>query len=657
MQDYDIKISELNRITPNPPFTEDFFPLVHSQSMTTYKATLQDIGSLMTHSIYADTASYVNSAVIATVSSSISASYAKTASYAISASHALIADSASWYPSQVFQPSSLYASRSHDAYYATHALDVDTHGPQYNFPYWTGNTPGLGNGNLRTDSPLVFYPYGGTDSGLLTVDSASTNLISYYPYPNHRPDFQAWRFNDRANVAWGFANNWGIQTAWPIISHTFNGTDQRDWYFVTSSTPHVGFDPDLQVTNSYFSGSAGDASSGSFYTIPEAPGALASIFNGKWVRFVSNGGNPAFGEDSYAGGKATADHSAMGEVWGLPDQIMKGLISIQLQTGYSNTWNQVDLWVHVGDWAGNQSATVLHVNNYGYQHIRAFRLSGKAGGLTDPLFSIDMLIDGIWGIGDGGGQGEGSITIKAQSWQGIRFLKWLNVDPWPFQNTGSNDITKDETQLIFPAAPGYYSNSPTSMNYYVQGKNVVICPTYNQITQSGLAVPANASPYPLSVSGSINASTAYYCNNSMGLTTTTTAANNLQFKGGILTGTTPTTIRGGPTFINGINILHLAWSGYPAQGIGAGSYTYSATLPPGTTAILVSVQVSYLGTIYQSPGSLTVNSYPLLAWGAQYDSNGYTAGGQGCVPVYNGQIVMNVSADVQSLDAYLIGYY
>ena len=492
---------------------------------------------MMTHSIYADTSSYNPSSISASHALyADSASYAISCSHAISASHALSADSASYYPQQQFQVSCSWASRSLQSWYATRSIDVDTHGPAYNFPYWTGNTPGLGNGNLRTDSPLVFYPYGGTDSGLLTVDSASTNQEYYFPYPIHRPDFKAWRFNDRANVAWGFANNWGIQTAWPIISHTFNGTDQRDWHFTTSSNPHFGFDPHLQVTNSYFSGSAGDSSSGSFYTIPEAPGALASIFNGKWVRFVSNGGNPAFGGDSYAGGKATADHSAMGEVWANADQIMKGLISIQLQTRYSNTWNQVDLWVHAGDWAGNQSATVLHVNNYGYQHIRAFRLSGKGGGLTDPLFSIDMLIDGIWGIGDGGRQGEESITIKAQSWQGIRFLKWLNIDPWPFENTGSNDLSQDGTQLIFPAAPGFYTNTPKALNYHIHGQNVMIWPTPNNITQSGLAVPLTVNSRSLFVSGGINTNTNYYCDNNMGITTKVLANTNvnLYFSGGIL---------------------------------------------------------------------------------------------------------------------------
>ena len=307
-QEYNIKISELDPFT-SPRRTEDFFPLVDSSSMTTYRATIQDIGLLMTQSL---SASYVpGTAVIGTVQFSTSASWASSsisASWAKSASHALLSDSASWYPPQQFPASSSWASRSLQTWYATRSLDVDTHGPQYNFPYWTSNTPGAGNGNLNPDSPLVYYPYLG-DIGLLTVDSASTNLISSYPYPVTRPDFQMWQFGDRANVPWGFVPSVGIQSIWPITSQTFVGTDQRDWYFTTSSTPHAGDDPYLQITNSYFSGSAGDSTSGSFYTIPNAPGALASIFNGKWVRISARSAYPANIPNPLP------SHAAMGEMW------------------------------------------------------------------------------------------------------------------------------------------------------------------------------------------------------------------------------------------------------------------------------------------------------------------------------------------------------
>ena len=531
MQEYNIKISELDAFpsVSDTPHTEDFFPMVNSSSMTTYRTTIQDIGMLITRSIYADTSSYLTNYAptisASYASASMSASYAVSSSYAISASHANLADSASYYPPQNQTISASWASRSLQSWYATHSMDVDTHGVPYNFPYWTSNTPGTGNGNLQMDSPLVYYPVSG-DAGLLAVDSASTMLTSYRPYPLHRPDFQVWQYRDGANVAYvNDTNNIGIQSFWPITSQTFVGTDQRQWSFSSASN----FTP---YTNSYYSGSAGDASSGSFYTIPLAVGALASVFNGKWVRFVSLGDNQNNGGDSDPG-TVIADHASMGEATFIPGEIMKGLISLQAYTWDTSesergAWSQIDLWVHCGAQGnGNPSATVLHVHNQG-QIIRAFRITGVYGGGPDPTFAIDMLIDGLH-------QHERQLTVFAQSWQGIRFLKWLNVDPWPVVNTGSNDIRQDSTQLIFPAAPGYYSNAPKALNYYIQGKSVVIWPNPNEITQSGLAVPALAITHSLFVSGGINTNTAYYCNNSQGLSTRVTyGTTNLYFSGGIL---------------------------------------------------------------------------------------------------------------------------
>jgi hypothetical protein len=234
----------------------------------------------------------------------------------------------------------------------------------------------------------------------------------------------------------------------------------------------------------------------------------------------------------------------MGEMWSNEDQIMKGLISIQVGTtlgsGGSNAWNQVDFYVHQNQWGGGISATVLHANTYGPQLIRAIRLHTAAPN-HDPSMCIDVLIDGLYSGGEAPGYlGEPVMSVKAQSWQGIRFLKWLNVDPWPFQDTGSNDITQDSTQLIFPAAPGFYSNVSKAMNYYVQGKNVVIWPNANQLTQSGASILAQASTQSLFVSGNINTNTAYCCDNNVGLTTQVVyGTNNLYFSGGILIGKYP----------------------------------------------------------------------------------------------------------------------
>ena len=432
--EYNIKISQLDPF-PSSPRTEDFFPLVESSSMTTYRATLQDIGMLATHSIYADTASMSPYSQVALSASWASHSYssdvsvsASWASASISASYAFTASWALNIPTVV---STSWASRSLQGWYSTHSLDVDTFGAQLNFPYWTSQTPGNGNANLAQESPLVFYPYP-VDFGLVTFDSASTNLSYIYPYPNHRPDWQQWWFGDRANVPWGQAGNSGIQTLWPITSHTFIGTDQHDWLYNTSSNPGPF------ISNSYFSGSPGDATSGSFYSIHDAPGSLASIFNGKWVRLAAQSQNHMFAGDEFPGGHPLADRAAMGEYWQNEDYRMFGLVSLQLTTPFelpagSNAWNQVDFYVHQGQWGGGISVTVLHVNQYGPQLIRAIRLHTSKPD-TDPSMCIDILIDGLYKGGEyDGGLGEPQLNIKAQSWQGIRFLKWVNVDPWPFQ--------------------------------------------------------------------------------------------------------------------------------------------------------------------------------------------------------------------------------
>ena len=553
MPEYNIKISELDSFpsASDPLRTEDFFPLVNSSSMTTYRTTIQNIGLLITHSIYADTASYLlnYAPIVSTISASwasasLSASYALTASYAISASHANLSDSSSYYPPQNLVISCSWASASISASYALTASyaisaswasrshDVDTHGPTYNFPYWTSDIPGeMGNGNLLRNSPLSYYVNPDQGNWLLTIDSASTNVEYIIPFPTQRPDFKQWIFNEQANIPYWFAGGSGLQSMYPIVSHTFVGTDHRGWFFTTSSTPHntpLWYTTNQYITNSYYSGSAGDASSGSFYTIPNQPGALQQIFNGKWVRFVSFGTAPY---DDVV--KPFAAHSAMGEVWGIPDQTMKGLISVGVSStslGGSNAMSQVDMWVHGGSWGGDMSATIFHVHNFnGTQLIRAFRIScGKGYNGIDPMYCIDMLINGLQ-------TNEAALTVTAQSWQGIRFLKWLNVDPWPSTLTGSNDLTKDETQLIFPAAPGFYTNVTKAMNYNIQGQNVTIWPTPNNITQSGIAVPSIANNRSLYVSGGIATNEAYYWKNTKGISTQVTyGTTQLNFSGGIL---------------------------------------------------------------------------------------------------------------------------
>src|ERR1035441_982269 len=375
MSEYNIKISELNPV-PSLPLTEDFFPLVHSQSMTTYRATLQNIGLLMTHSIYADTASIslfnpssISASHANNADKSVSSSYALSA---LSASYTLVADSASWYPSQVFQSSALYASRSHDALYATRALDVDTHGTIYNIPYWnTANISGT-NGALTPSSVLAVDP----NQGLVLVDSASTEHAPYVGQYSDRPDFTTWRYNEQAATINNTFPNAGLYSWLPIVSQHFIGTDQRN-YMWTGSTAHSVYDPQHVVTNSYFSGSAGGPLSGSFYTIPPTYGAIANVFNGKWVRIVSYGENTIF--LSGGPGPSTAGHSSMGEFQSYYQNI-GGLLRIECGSDVGNNDHIVYLLIHANMYSGQISAQVFHSSNYSAQIINAIRIYQTGGG-------------------------------------------------------------------------------------------------------------------------------------------------------------------------------------------------------------------------------------------------------------------------------------
>ncbi len=545
---HSIKISELDPIYSASILTEDFFPLVHSQSMTTYRATLEAIGQLMTHSIYADTASYSAGAISAShadwADNSISASYAKTASWALNIPSVL---SASWASRSMIAGTAdqaLYASRSHDAWYATRSLDVDTSGRIYNFPYWNtvDGTPGT-NGALQKYSPLSAIPswfsasWTWTAAGPLIIDSGSTlviapNSASYVPYYwfDQDPKFTLTRYNGQANM---INANWGpggLQSYWPITSQTFIGNDQRFWYFYTASNPSWPW-----TTNEYFSGSAGGPLSGSWNTIPAMAGGISSSFNKKWVRIISADSWWTASFPQYGGASQHPAAGAMTMTYGN----LGGLIKLQANTpvgtdpiGGDKSNAQSTIWAHIftGMWGSPPQITILSSNNYSRQLITALRMGCGYG--HDPVFYLDMLIDNTTA-------GDEYIRFEAQSFNGgIRFLSIPNWGPWLPIDTASNDVHYDWRHLTVPNAPGHYSGIDARyhrMSHYFQGQTVVINPTINEITQSGLAYAPNASTLSLHVSGGINASERFYCNNNPGLTTKVTyGTTNLYFSGGIL---------------------------------------------------------------------------------------------------------------------------
>lgn len=543
MPDYNIKISELDAFTA-PRSTEDFLPLVDSSSMTTYRATIRDIGSLITQSL---SASYVNaSGVIGTVQFATSASFASSsvsASHAHSASHARLSDSASYYPPQQFQSSTLYASRSHDALYSTRSQDVDTYGRVLNFPYWNTDSVIGTNGALQRYSPLSAIPSwmsasgAWTNAGPLIIDSGSTLVVaprsmSYVPYYwfDVEPKYTLTRYNGQANMlneSWGPG---GLQSYWPITSHTFIGNDQRFWVFATASNASWPW-----VTNQYLSGSAGGPHSGSWQTIPNMAGGLSQSLNNKWVRIISSDNWWPASEPNYGG---CSQHPGYGEMIQSYSNL-GGFIQIKVHTpvgsdpiGGTKSNSQSTVWAHIftGQWGSPPQVTILSSNYYGQQLIKGFRIG--CGYDHDPIYYFDVLIDSI-------SAGDEYIRIEVQSFNGgIRFLSIPNWGPWPALDTGSNDIHYDARQLYVPNAPGHYSAIDPilkRMNYYIQGKNVVIDPTINEITQSGLAYARNASSYSLYVSGTTNTSDAFYCAGHRGLTTKVTyGTTNLYFSGGLL---------------------------------------------------------------------------------------------------------------------------
>lgn len=544
MPDYNIKISELDAFTA-PRSTEDFLPLVDSSSMTTYRATIQDIGSLMTHSIYADTASislYNPTAVSA--SHARKADDAISASYALSSSHARLADSASYYPPPTVQVSASWASRSLQAYYSTRSLDVDTSGRILNFPYWnTADGTAGTNGALQKYSPLSAIPswlsssWTWTNAGPLIIDSGSTLVIapysmSYVPYYwfDVEPKYTLTRYNGQANMVYENFGPGGLQTFWPITSHTFIGNDQRFWNFYTASNALWPW-----ATNQYFSGSAGGPDSGSWQTIPNMAGGLSQSFNGKWMRIISTDNWWTASHPSYGGCSQHPGYGSMTQTYGN----LGGLIKLQMNTpvgtdpiGGNKSNAQSTIWAHIfcGMWGSPPQITILSSNYYSAQLIKALRLG--IGNQRDPIFYLDVLLDNMTA-------GDEYFRFEAQSFNGgIRFLSIPNFGPWPAVDTGSNDIHQDARQLIVPNAPGHYSAIDPihkRMNYYLQGKNVVINPTINEITESGLAYSPNASTMSLHVSGGINASKGFYCANNAGLTTKVTyGTTNLYFSGGIL---------------------------------------------------------------------------------------------------------------------------
>ena len=493
---YNIPISGLNELIIIS--SDDFFPIVDSSSLTTFRVSVNNLGNYLAPA---------------------STSWA---------SHSLSADSSSW------------SSQSLSASWANNAAHINLTGSQYYYPFWFSDKTLDGfetNGCLKGiptpyGSQLFNYVGGSPDT--------SQNVVVAGPYriflpptqytegtagPGTRTDYyvsSSW--NPWANTLegqMGYGAMGGIWTSFPIISPMFVGTDQMSWNFATAS-----YNNGAVYSNQFWSGSCVN---GSWKTIPGGGGitdGISSSFNKKWVRIVSNGYiYPTVTDGASKGEISTWDGLGLFGRIRLWVKVAAPLTSLSVGSG-----QLIDMHITNRAWSGGISATVHSSVPYGNDIIKKIRLSkwfGPNGDpLKDPQWAMDLFIDGI--------EDEIEVlSIMAQSWGGVKFLQVLNVDPDPLVNTGSADIHNSE-MLIFPPAAGHYGTYTNKQNYFLQGHNVVINPTYNETTESfGLGNPL-FSTHSLNVSGTINTN-CYYCGDHQGLTTTLTIGGvDMHFSGGIL---------------------------------------------------------------------------------------------------------------------------
>jgi hypothetical protein len=518
MPEYNIKISELDKYTAATGKTEDFFPLVDSSSMTTYRATIQDIGSMMTHSIYADTSSYAFAAVSASHANyADSASYALSSSHAISASHALVADIANYYPPQQFQVSCSWASRSLQSWYSTRSIDTDIHGYQFFFPFWnTPNVPGT-NGALEVRSTLFFSQSGWDGQGPIIVDPDMTFRGNpYYTASNAYPWFSQsgwWNPlmmnmpNDTNGDSLGYIG--GLFSPWPIISGVFVGTDKKGWSYSTSS--HWGAHTTIWT---------GSFVSGGYVNLDKS---FDQMFNNKWLRIAVTNTDPEWPNSGHLAdnvmpfeGPGSWMHTGMfGRI--------RVIVTSTVLFGGSKQYQSIDLSLQNYYWSGDIQAVVHHAEGAGL--VKAIRItdnSGHYGSPTngDPFQTIDLLLDTY-------NSSDHMAWVMCESFGGVRFMNQPVLDPPPLSQS---------VVLQFPPRPGFYSNGNpynSDMTYNFSGRRMIVDPSGTEVTQSGMAI---AHPYSLNVSGGIQTNTRYYCDNAAGMTTTVLANTNvnLYFSGGIL---------------------------------------------------------------------------------------------------------------------------
>ena len=556
-----IKISELDALN-EAVAASDFFPLVNSSSMTTYRVDMTAINVWMAAS------GSCLSASNALTASNGSASYAQSASVAVSASYALSASnavSASWAPQPTIPTtvssatSASYASRSFNSISASFANNVMLQGTRGYVPYFSGSADwiyGGQNSGLSYSSPIEITRsnfglsglvwYGGEGGGIVGVSQYALNNATYSMTQlgtTLRPDVtQSYWFNPQAHTpdGNGIFGLYGLSSFGPIIA-PFIGTDQIQYKIATASAA-------VPFTNLVWSGSS---ASGSYKTIGSGNGEISQSFNGKWIRIAAQS---LWGGGIIAPNSARYESSQGNNGGGVG---FFGRIRIVCQTDIepaSNVNQQIDMHINDQLYNGNVSARVDYAGVYSADIIKKIRITSHQAYSSsadyypgtvyskDPIMAIDLFIDDL-------NMYDNRLIIGCYSWGGVKFLRELNLEPPELINTGSKGTytPSEASYLIFPPEPGYYSTQDRlDRNYNLHGLPVSICPTRNVRTGSAANNLQFRNPYSLDVSGSIHADSYYVTSASVQVVgfsgkirayiTSSSTLKTMTFVNGILTG-------------------------------------------------------------------------------------------------------------------------
>lgn len=538
-----IKISELNPI-PSQPTVDDFFPMVDSASLTTYRVSISQLAPVLTSSMY-----------VSGSNTSISSSWA---SRSLSASHALQADNGY-----------LQGASGYVPYYSASAA-------------WTyGGT----NSGLAYSSPLQVSYSAFAWNGIVGINQGSLTTGYYSTESGYfwRTDYsQSYWYRPEAHTPFGggYYSISGLSVGAPIIG-TFIGTDQVMYHISTASV--AGYSTsNVPYTNLVWSGSS---ASGSYKTISNIAGnTVSESFNGKWVRVActSNWGGNIISPSAAKG--ETAQGQSTGTANGFFGRVI--FVLSTTQDPGSNVNQMIDMTINNQQYGNGLTANVDWAGVYQTDIIKKIRLSvhtpysgspdyfpGTTSSI-DPINAIDLYIDDL-------NENDYHFSLGCYSWGGIKFLDQLNLEPPVLVNTGSkgNSGPYKATYVVFPPEPGFYTSlNKDSRNYNIHGLPVTIWPTRNEITRSAADVVAYRNLYSLNVSGTINATEKYYCSGSEGQDGTFTQYSASQwstcvYKGGILV--TNTGGAGSPTF------THAATSSWSSSSLSSSYISASVRSHPG----------------------------------------------------------------------------